>query len=107
MRRATDKRFSRDALLVSLEGALPRDDERRPHWMVTVACCAQSAATRSCRGPSGIAYHDFRSRLASLVERGVGAAEDDAETLAEQLIAVADGIALQALFDPAGWPADR
>ena len=31
----------------------------------------------------------------------------DPEALAERLIAVADGIALQALFDPDGWPADR
>ena len=30
-----------------------------------------------------------------------------AEALAERLIAVADGIAMQALFDPEGWPADR
>ena len=28
-------------------------------------------------------------------------------SVAEQLIAVANGIAVQALFDPSSWPADR
>ena len=32
---------------------------------------------------------------------------EEAEALAERLIAVADGISVQALFDPDGWPADR
>ena len=36
-----------------------------------------------------------------------GAIDDQAVNVAEQLIAVADGIAVQALFDPSSWPADR
>ena len=32
-----------DDLLESLEGALPLDDARRRHWMVTIAFCAQAA----------------------------------------------------------------
>ena len=35
------------------------------------------------------------------------ATEAEAVVLAERLIAVADGIAMQALFDPDSWPADR
>jgi hypothetical protein len=32
---------------------------------------------------------------------------DDAQVEAERLIGLVDGIALQALFDPDSWPADR
>ena len=33
----------KDELLESLEGALPLDEARRRHWMVTIAFCAQAA----------------------------------------------------------------
>src|SRR4051794_18322097 len=81
----------RDALLRSLEGALPLDEERRRHWMVTVAFCAQAAGDDELSAAQRDAYREFRDRIAQLA-RACGAATDqDAEVLAEQLIAVADG----------------
>ena len=35
------------------------------------------------------------------------ATDSQVAPVAEQLIAVANGIAVQALFDPSSWPADR
>ena len=95
-------------LMESLEGALPLDDARRRHWMVTIAFCAQAAGDDELSEAQRRAYRDFRThiaRLAAACVGGAGAVDDEA--LAERLIAVADGIALQALFDPDGWPAER
>ncbi len=91
-------------LIASLEGALPSDDDRRRHWMVTIAFCAQAAGDPDLAAAQRDAYREFRAHLGGLV-RQCGFAEDDgAETLAERLIAAADGIAVQALFDPELWP---
>ena len=96
-----------DALLAALEGALPLDDERRRHWMVTIAFCAQAAGDEELSAAQRDAYREFRASTAVLAVRCGIVGEAGAPALAEQLIAVADGIALQALFDPDSWPADR
>jgi AcrR family transcriptional regulator len=92
-------------LRASLEGALPLDEQRRRHWMVTLACCSQAVADPELASAQRDAYREFRTHLARLI-----AAIDSSlgpERLAEQLIALADGIAIQALFDPASWPAEH
>jgi len=91
----------------ALEGALPIDDERRRHWMVTIALCSQAAGDHELSIVQRDAYRDFRARVAGLVAASGAGRGADAEVLAEQLIAAADGIAVQALFDPDGWPATR
>jgi AcrR family transcriptional regulator len=106
-RDARDPDRPKEALLSSLEGALPLDDEGRRHWMVTVAFCAQAAGDEELSRAQRDAYRDFRDRLAELVRRVAGGGSDDSMARAEQLIAVADGIAMQALFDPESWPPAR
>ena len=97
----------REDLLDSLEGALPVDEERRRHWMVTMAFCAQAGQDGELAAAQRDAYRAFRDRIARLtVEAGI-TDRDGAASRAEQLIAVADGIAVQALFDAASWPAAR
>ena len=73
-------------------------------------------ATRSSPRAQRDAYRDFRDGLADLLQacdegRGASGRRGDGRgafvARAEQLIAVADGIALQALFDPESWPASR
>ena len=98
-RDARDPGRPEEALLQSLEGALPLDDDGRRHWMVTVAFCAQAAGDE-----------ELRDRLADLLHASDDGSRDDHAACvvrAEQLIAVADGIAMQALFDPESWPATR
>ena len=109
-RDARDQGRPKEALLHSLEGALPLDDDGRRHWMVTVAFCAQAAGDEELSRAQRDAYRDFRAGLAHLLQAGAdGRGDDRAACLAraEQLIAVADGIAMQALFDPESWPASR
>jgi TetR/AcrR family transcriptional regulator, transcriptional repressor of bet genes len=96
-----------ERLWASLEGALALDDDRRRHWLVTLACCTQASADEQLAAAQRDAYREFRDHVASLVDRGGFAGSDDATSVAERLIALADGIAIQALFDPHGWPPDR
>jgi AcrR family transcriptional regulator len=93
-----------DDLIHSLEGALPLDAERRRHWMVTVSFCAQAAGDDELSRAQRDAYREFRDHLADLVRRCGGTSDEEATARAEHLIAVADGIAIQALFDPDSWP---
>lgn len=98
---------ARTALRASLEGALPIDEGRRRHWMVTVAFCAQAAGDDELAAAQRDAYREFRRHVETLVvEIGIADAEH-AGLAAEQLIAQADGIAMQALFDPDSWPGER
>jgi AcrR family transcriptional regulator len=110
-RRARRSTFADDpqaALRDSLEGALPLDDDRRRHWMVTIAFCAQATGDPSLAAAQRDAYREFRARIASLVAAcGLASSETDAVAIAERMITVADGIAIQALFDPETWPPAR
>jgi AcrR family transcriptional regulator len=91
----------------SLEGALPLDDDRRRHWLVTLACCLHASNDEGLADAQRDAYREFREHVTELVV-GAGIADgDDPRTTAERLIAGADGVAVQALFDPASWPRDR
>ncbi|MEO5899964.1 MAG: TetR/AcrR family transcriptional regulator [Ilumatobacteraceae bacterium] len=92
------------ALRVALAGALPLDDGSRQHWMVTVAFCAQASGDPELAAVQRDAYREFRSEVARLVARCLGVRGAEARAVAERLIAFADGIAMQALFDPASWP---
>jgi AcrR family transcriptional regulator len=93
------------ALHASLTGALPLEDEQRRHWMVSVAFCAQAAGDDELATAQREAYREHRDYVASLA--GAALPTDDPIGLAEQLIASVNGIAVQALFDPESWPADR
>lgn len=91
----------------SLEGALPLDADRRCHWLVTMSCCVQAVDDDMLAAAQRDAYREFRDHIAALVVEGDIADPHDAVDVAEELIAAADGIAVQAMFDPDSWPADR
>lgn len=94
------------ALRASLEGALPIDAERHRHWMVTIAFCAMAAGDEELAAVQRSAYREFRHN----VERQLGlcgAAAAGRRHEAERLIAVVDGVAMQAIFDPASWSPKR
>jgi AcrR family transcriptional regulator len=94
-------------LRASLEGALPLDEPRRRHWMVTIAFCAHAAGDRELATAQRTAYREFRDHVAALAERCGLTDAPHAQALAERLIAVADGVAVQALFDEQSWSAER
>ena len=76
-REARDPGRPEEALLRSLEGALPLDDDGRRHWMVTVAFCAQAAGDDELSRAQRDAYRDFRDGLADLLEAGDDGRGDD------------------------------
>jgi len=100
-----DTATSAERLRSSLEGVLPLDEDRRRHWMVTIACCSQAVGDQQLADAQRAAYREFRDHVASLVA-AITSRDPDPER-AEQLIAIADGVAIQALFDADSWPADR
>ena len=96
-----------DRLRASLNGALPIDDDRRRHWLVTLAACSHASGSKPLADAQREAYCEFRDYVIGLVEDVGLATGTDARHIAEQLVAMADGIAIQAMFDPESWPAER
>ena len=94
-------------LIASLEGALPLDEDRRLHWLVTIACCSQAAGDDDLARAQRQAYEEFAGYVAGLALACGLASHADADDAAARLIAVADGIAVQALFHPDAWPSAR
>ena len=94
-----------------LEGVLPISEVVRLHWTVTLAFAAQAVVEPELADVQRKAYRSFRRSTTRVLERAVREgrlpADTDAELTAEHLIALADGVALQALFDPRSWPAAR
>ena len=97
----------RQQLIQSLEGGLPLDDDRRRHWMVSVAFCAEATGDTDLSATQRDEYRSYRDYICSLVEAAEVAHAEAACALGERLIACANGIAVQALFDVEGWPAAR
>lgn len=91
----------------SLAGALPLDDDRRRHWLVTLTCCTQATGDPQLAAAQRDAYREYRAYVAHLVAELDGSDPDEAVARAERLIAAVDGVAVQALFDPDSWPPDR
>jgi len=96
-----------DALRSSLEGALPVDAASRQHWLVTIAFCSQATGDEELARAQRDAYREFRDHISRLVVEAGLADGAHADLVAERLIAAADGIAIQALFDPQHWSARR
>jgi hypothetical protein len=74
------------------------------------AFCAQAGGDPEFARIQRDAYRDFRSTVTELCAATRGrhrAAEDGDVAEAERLITVVDGVAIQALFDPESWPAER
>jgi AcrR family transcriptional regulator len=96
-----------ERLRASIEGVLPVDGDRRRHWLVTLTFCTHASGDDQLAAAQRDTYREFRGHVTELVIASKLATGDEAQLLSERLIASADGIAIQALFDPASWPARR
>jgi TetR/AcrR family transcriptional regulator, transcriptional repressor of bet genes len=100
-----------DALSVVLEQALPLDEDRLRHWKVTLALTTQSWTDPELAQIKRRAYRRWRRSIAAAVADGIAdgrySPDLDLETTADELVALVDGVALQALFDPERWPASK
>jgi len=98
----------REALRATLTNALPTNEDTRLHWIVTVALAGTATSDERLAATQRDAYRDYRDHVVALlvaIDPTLG--PDDALVEAERLIGLVDGIALQALFDPSSWPAER
>ncbi len=93
------------ALRTVLADALPTSPETTCHWIVTLAFAGQASADPELASIQRAAYLDFRRAVIELVT--ASRPETDPAQEAERLIALVDGIALQALFDPVLWTETR
>ncbi len=98
-----------EALRSMLFEALPTTPATRLHWVVTLAFAAQASADAELAAIQREAYLSFRSAVASLCALAAPTrdARSDPTAEAEYLIALVDGVALQALFDPELRTAER
>ena len=72
---------------------------------MTVALAGAAASDDRLAATQRELYRAYRSYLVDLLT--AMPAVGDAAVEAERLIGLVDGIALQALFDPDGWPPER
>jgi TetR/AcrR family transcriptional regulator, transcriptional repressor of bet genes len=118
VRRAGD-RFARaleagdrlDALGAALRESLPLDEERRTEARVWLAFLSRSLSRPELARERQDFYARWRRALAEVIAAGQSdgtlRTELPPETEASGLIALVDGLALQALSGPAGLPAQR
>jgi AcrR family transcriptional regulator len=104
-------RLSADPLRVLLEQALPLDEDRIRHWRVTQALLVQSRSDPELAVVQRRAYRRWRRLVANLIAKDITAGRFpeglDPEQAADEVIAMVDGVALQALYDPDRWAADK
>jgi AcrR family transcriptional regulator len=98
-------------LRAKLEDELPVDDERLHHWLVTLAFSAEAGNDPEFAADQRVAYRWHRRSVVAMLEQarddGSLAPGLDPTLEADRLIAVTNGVALQAIFDPGSWPAAR
>jgi AcrR family transcriptional regulator len=101
-------RTGRDALRAVLLEALPLDDERRIEWKVWLTFWAQAIATPSLRDEHERRYREWRGVVRGLVTEVVGPLERaDVGRLADSLVALVDGLGIQASMTPGPTTARR
>jgi TetR/AcrR family transcriptional repressor of bet genes len=100
-----------EALAAALRETLPLDEERRAEARVWLAFLSRSLTRPELTAERKAFYTAWRRSLADVIAAGQSdgtlRTELPPETEASGLIAVADGVALQALSDPAGLPPGR
>lgn len=102
MIRAADGASGPEALRAVLLEALPLDDERRLEWRVWLAFWAQAAVDANLRAENDQRYAEWRhvlDRLLREVVPGLRPAERAARV--DDLVALVDGLGLQATLDTA------
>jgi AcrR family transcriptional regulator len=93
-----------EAVRAALAEALPLDEERRAESEIWFGFLGFAAADQPMRATARRRYEQWRGHIAELLrpaaEAGELGPERDLERLAAELVALTDGLAVQALFTP-------
>lgn len=94
-----------DLLGAIIEQTLPLDDVRRRQWQVWLAFWGSAVGAPALAAIQEDAQRTFRERLAEgLRQRGY---RGDIDGESGRLVALLDGVSVQATFDPDRWPPER
>lgn len=100
-----------DALRSALEQVLPLDEDRIQHWRVSQAFMTQSWGDAEISELWISAFRRWRDRLLHLFREdqlsGRFRDELDPVETVDTLLALVDGVSVNALYDPELWPAER
>ena len=102
MTRMLEDRPGPDPLRRVLLEALPLDDTRRTEWHVWLAFWDQAAINRGLRDENARRYRQWRDLVTRLVRARSGPARSRAQLhrSTDVLVALVDGLGLQAILDP-------
>ncbi len=100
-----------DDLLGSIEALLPLDEARHREWQVWLSFWGMAIGDPEFAAEQRSRVLQTRKRiekvLRSMAANGKLAADADFDLLARELLTMVNGLAVQAGFDPADWPAER
>lgn len=88
----------------ALHALLPLDAGRRREWKINAAFWGLAVADDELGREQRARVRGARVLLADVVRRQ---AATDPDAAARRLLTVVMGVSIQAVFDPAGWPASR
>ena len=91
----------------SVEAILPLDEASRRDWSVWLAFWSVAATDAEFGAEQRRRARETLDLMRRLVAGALGAQDADATAAAERLLTAVYGIAMQAVFDPARWPAKR
>lgn len=96
------------ALRAVLLEALPLDEPRRLEWRVWLAFWGRAAADAELRSEQERRYAEWRSLLDELVQRaGPPRSASTRRTVVDVVAATIDGLGIQAVLEPNGFPPRR
>jgi AcrR family transcriptional regulator len=99
------------SLLDTLALVLPLDEESTMNWRVWLAFWGEATADPALAETQRAHYTGFRKRIQAFIEAGQARGEFDpaldANDEADRVVALVDGIAFNAVFDPERWPPAR
>ncbi len=104
-------RGSEDVLVAILEALLPLDEDRTRDWRLLFTFLGLAATdaelTAEQRDRAAAARAQIETALADDKQAGRIPPDADVPTSARSLLSFVLGMGMQALFDPAEWPAER
>jgi AcrR family transcriptional regulator len=93
-----------ERLQTGMRAVMDSFDEMRPFFVACVEALAQAERNDELRAQLAHNYDMSRRQVGETVAQALGIGDDDAETIASLIIALTDGLFIQAFLDPDRTP---